>query len=221
MKKISFLLGILALLTLITQSCNNGETYADKLEKEKDYISDYLHVSGIQVISESSFNPHNPMGENEYVLFSSDGIYMHIDDLGTGPTFYEQLDSMNAQQSGVRLVILTRFLEYSLQYMDTTLTNFYYNASPEQFYYAKNTTNYTGNAANSTYGKFFYDSSTTSSDYSMMKYYGSSVPGGWLKPLQYVGDGGRVKVIVPSKMGTDNAQSNVLPYYYELRFQLY
>lgn len=221
MKRICFFIGIVALLALFTQSCNNGETYADKLDKEKEYINDFINEKGIQVINESNFDPNVKMEENEYVLFQSDGIYMHIDSLGTGSTLYHQLDSLNSKQPGVRLVVLTRFLEYSLQYRDTMLTNLYYNASPEQFYYAKNSTSYMPNSSNSTYGKFFYDSSITSSEYSMINYYGTTVPGGWLKPLQYVGNGGRVKVIVPSKMGTSTAATNVLPYFYELRFQLY
>lgn len=221
MKRIPFFyISIVALLALFTQSCNNGETYADKLDKEKDYINDYINDQGIQVLSESGFDPTVKMTENQYVLFQSDGVYMHIDSLGTGSTIYNRLDSLTAKNGEARLVVLTRFLEYSLQYRDTMITNFYYNASPEQFYYAKSSTSYVG-SSNNTYGKFFDDSSITSSDYSMITYYGSSVPAGWLKPLQYVGDGGRVKVIVPSKMGTSTASTNVLPYYYELRFQLY
>ena len=219
MKRIIFFFGIILSLSLLIQSCDDTETYAEKLDKEKEYIQNFINSNGIQVISESNFDPRVKMAPNEYVLFSSDGVYMHIDSLGTEPTFYYILDSISKKQNDARLVILTRFLEYNIQVGDTSLTNFYTNSSPEQFYYAKSNTSSSSNS--NTYGKFFYDSSTTSSDYSMQKYYGTSVPGRWLKPLQYVGNGGRVKIIVPSKMGQSYAQTNVLPFFYELHFQRY
>ena len=52
--------------------------------------------------------------------------------------------------------------------------------------------------------------------------YGSSVPAGWLVALTYVRDGAHVKLIVPSKMGHQNAQRQVYPYYYDIqKFQIW
>lgn len=219
MKRLVFFLGILAALGTFMQSCDDTKTYAELLDDEKGYIKHFVSYNGISTISEANFDPKAKMADNEYVLFKGDGLYLHIDSVGIeGPTVYEILDSLSERQSGVRMVILTRFLEYSIQHMDTTITNFYANASPEQFYYVKSASSY---SSSKSYGSFFFDSSTTTSDYSMQTYYGTSVPGGWLKALEYVGDGGRVKIIVPSKTGHSSAMTNVLPFYYELHFQIY
>ncbi len=223
MKRITFLIGILATLAIFIQSCNNGKTYAEMKEEEKEYIQDFINDNNIQVINENNFDPSVKMADNQFVLFQSDGIYLHIDSLGTGKPFYSILDSISKKQSGVRLVVLARFLEYSLMAKDTLLTNFYSNDSPEQFYYAKSTSSsyYSSASTSTTFGRFFVDANITTTIHSMQTYYGTSVPGGWLKPLQYVGDGGRVKVIVPSEVGTSTAQTNVRPYYYELQYKLY
>ena len=63
----------------------------------------------------------------------------------------------------------------------------------------------------------------------MLSTYGSTVPEGWLVPLEYIKVGrltkpedelARVKLIVPHSQGTtNNAKSNVLPYYYDITFQ--
>lgn len=208
---------------LLLQSCDDTKTYADMLDDEKDYIQDFIAKRGYRVVGEKNFNPAEKMEENEYVLFSNDGVYLHIDSLGEGPTLYHLLDSLNKKATGASLVVMTRFLEYSLQYGDTIVTNFYTNNAPEQFYYriGSSSSYYSSSTSKSTYGRFFASSDQTETTSLMRTYYGSSVPAGWLKPLQYVGDGGRVKVIVPSKMGHSSAQTNVLPYYYEIHYKLY
>ena len=50
----------------------------------------------------------------------------------------------------------------------------------------------------------------------MLVYHGSSVPAGWLVALNYIRDGAHVKLIVPSKMGHQNAMQQVYPYYYDI-----
>jgi hypothetical protein len=53
-------------------------------------------------------------------------------------------------------------------------------------------------------------------------YQSQTVPQGWLIPFNYVRDGARVKLIVPSKMGHETAMSAVKAYYYDIhKFQLY
>ena len=208
---------------LLLTSCDNTKTYADMLEDEKEYIRDFVAERGLQIISESQFDPTQKMPDNTYVLFQADGVYMHIDSLGEGKTIYSILDSLSKKQSGVRMVITTRFLEYSLSLRDTVVTNFYTNGAPEQFYYAMsaNSSYYSGASTASTHGKFFASPEQTEVTALMRTYYGTSVPSGWLKPLQYVGNGGRVKILIPSKMGHSTAQTSVLPYYYELQYRVY
>jgi hypothetical protein len=53
-------------------------------------------------------------------------------------------------------------------------------------------------------------------------YSSQTVPQGWLIPFNYVRDGARVKLIVPSKMGHETAMSAVKAYYYDIhKFQLF
>ncbi len=52
----------------------------------------------------------------------------------------------------------------------------------------------------------------------MLIYHGSSVPAGWLVPLNYIRDMAHVKLIVPSKMGHQtDAMQYVYPYFYDIR----
>lgn len=48
----------------------------------------------------------------------------------------------------------------------------------------------------------------------------SNTRGAFLYPLKYVGNYGKVKLIVPHALGTSVDQSNVLPYYYEVEYIL-
>lgn len=56
----------------------------------------------------------------------------------------------------------------------------------------------------------------------MYSFYGPSVPAGWLVALAYIRDRAHVRLIVPSKMGHDNAMRYVYPYYYDIqKFQIW
>lgn len=223
MKKYLRFLLPLFLFPIFCASCDDTKTYAELLEEEKEYISEFIASRGYSIISENGFDPTRKMADNEFVLFSSSGLYMHIDSLGEGPTLYHILDSLTDRNSGYRMQITVRFLEYSLSLGDTVVTNFYTNASPEQFYYARGTSTSSYSLSNTyyTYGSFFSSDDQTETSTLMRTYYGTAVPGGWLVPLQYVGDGGRVKIIVPSDLGHTSAQANVLPYYYEIYYNRY
>jgi len=48
------------------------------------------------------------------------------------------------------------------------------------------------------------------------------VPAGWLVALKYVRDRAHVKLIVPSKMGQQQAMERVYPCYYDIhKFQIW
>ena len=54
------------------------------------------------------------------------------------------------------------------------------------------------------------------------QYYGSSaVPAGWLVPWDYIYDKSHIKLIVPSDMGSTTAMQSVVPYYYDIKYQIY
>jgi hypothetical protein len=94
MKKILF--GVMALVglclsTVSLQSCDDGETYAEMKDKEKNAIRRFLKdndlVGPISVISESKFYEQDSLTDttkNEFVLFADDGVYMQIVRKGEG-----------------------------------------------------------------------------------------------------------------------------------------
>ena len=151
------------LLPLCCASCDDTKTYADMLEEEEDMINSFISSRGLNILSENGFDPSRKMGEKDYVLFTADGVYLHIDSVGHGPTLYHVLDSLTKRNSGYRMQITVRFLEYSLSVGDTIVTNFYTNASPEQFYYAKGSSysGYSSSSSHYTYGSFFASADQT------------------------------------------------------------
>ncbi len=197
MKKLTLLLFSLLMVGFAFQSCTEStKTYAEMQADETKAIKAFIQKNNIKVISTETFLKDTVTAENEYVKFD-DGIYLHIDNKGGKKTKSND-------------IILTRFLEIDIASGDSTLSNYYDNTSVDQFRYTKNS--YT------TYGQFFAEQSQTAY---MLSAYGSAVPAGWLLPLQYVGDGAKVKVIVPSEKGHSTAQQYVTPYFYEIQYTIY
>lgn len=198
MKKLTLLLFSLLALGLAFQSCsNNTKTYAEKQADEENAIKDFIKTKNIKVISSDKFLKDTTTAENEYAFFSNEGIYLHVDKKGGA------LPKTND-------IILTRFLEINVATGDSTLSNYYDNTSIDQFRYTKSST--------SAYGQFFMEQSQKAY---MLTAYGSAVPAGWLLPLLYVGDGAKIKVIVPSAQGHTTAQQYVTPYFYEIEYKIY
>ncbi len=198
MKKLTLLLFSLLLVGFAFQSCtNSGRTYAELQADEEKAIKNFIGKNNIEVINTDKFKEQDSTTTtNQYVLLS-DGVYMHVDKKG---------GSLAKNND----VILTRFLEENVATGDSTLSNYYDNTSVDQFTYKKTTT--------SSYGVFTLEQSQKAY---MLSSYGSAVPEGWLIPLQYVGDGAKVKVIVPSGQGHSTAQQTVTPYFYEIEYKIY
>ncbi|KAA6352268.1 hypothetical protein EZS27_000450 [termite gut metagenome] len=202
MKKLTILLFASLFAGTIFYACDNTKTYSEMLDDEKDAIRAFVKENDIVTISQEDFEKDTVtvVEKNEYVLFSN-GVYMQIVDRGSG--------SMIKNRDRV----LVRFIEYDIMGKDTTLAsnvlNLYeeYNLYPDAFYYTVTST--------TSYGQFVSDPAGIG--FNMISYYGTSVPAGWLLPLQYVKDGARVKLIVPSKMGHTTAQEYVSPYFYDIR----
>ena len=209
MKKMNKLTKIFALCILAAcclASCSDSETYADKKNKERSAISQYISEHGIKVISEEKFNKDSTTNveNNEYVLFENTGVYMQIVRQGTGRKLLH----------GEAAELLIRFHEWnilgdSLQWSNINQT-YAYLADKMVVY--------------NSYGVF------TASFTSGMMYsrYGSYVPSGWLVPLTYIKIGrqssaedeiAHVKLIVPADQGTETATTYVYPCHYDLYIQ--
>ena len=198
-------------------ACSDGETYADMKEKERKAINRFIDdnelVGHINWISEATFYAQDSttdVSKNQFVRFEDDGIYMQIERRGEGKTMMEM--AKERSDSTISKVILCRFMEYDIENADTTYTNYYTPAIVDKMLckYSHRGRSYT---ASFTEGY-------------MNSYRGAMVPSGWLKPLDYVrltrqaGREAKVRIIVPHASGTSNAQNYVLPYYYEITYQL-
>lgn len=208
---------VVGISMLTSTSCNDGETYAEQKDKEKRYIGKFIadneFVGPIKVISEQQFYAQDTttnVEKNEFVLFNDDGIYMQIVQKGEGKSLIEMAKEM--PDSTVSKVLLCRFLEYDIESSDTTYQNLYTTSIVDKML-----------CKYSHYGRS-YNASFTEGH--MLSHYGVTVPEGWLKPLDYiripkdVAKIAKVRLIVPHSSGTTTASGYVLPYYYEISYQL-
>ena len=212
MKKYSILL-VLIMYICCLSSCNNEETYADQLSREKAAIEKYIKDHNIKVISEGQFFANDTttdVSKNEYVLLNASGVYMQIVNKGCGSKL----------KDGETATVLCRFNEYNLLTDSLILSNnvLYYSAIVDKM----SVTNTSG-----TYSASFDPNSSVM----YIAYHASnstSVPGGWLAAMPYIKIGrpksaeeqiARVNVIVPSAEGTATASANVTPCFYEITYQ--
>lgn len=215
MKRLLYILPSL-LLALWVASCDDDESYAEMKNKERKAINAFVKdndlVGPIKVISESTFLAQDTMTDvdaNEFVLFNEDGIYMQIVRKGVGRNTREM--AMEKADSTVNFRLLCRFMEYDIENADTTYSNLFTPSVVDklQVNYSVRSRSYT---ASFTEGY-------------MKSYYGSAVPEGWLKPLDYIrltrqtDSIAKVRLIVPHSSGTSNAANYVLPYYYEISYE--
>ena len=209
MKKFSILLMMVFGLAMSFQSCNNGKTYAEMKEDEREAIKRFIELNDIKVIDEDQFAEQDSLtnvAANEYVLFEETGVYMQVVERGNG----------DALEDG-RHEILVRYLEEQIVEDGTTdtlslntISNLY--AHPDEFILTKQdktlSASFTANGA-------MY--AAHSSAY---------VPSGWLLPLNYLRVGreiagrSKIKLILPHGQGTATASGQVFPCYYEITYQL-
>ena len=219
MKRLTYL--ILVLLTLVAYtSCEKYETYGDKKAKERSAISSYITKQNIRVITEAEFKAKGETTDttaNEYVKLDRTGVYMQIVRKGCGDKLEE----------GKSVTLLCRFLEYNIMEDSVLVTNsvpfYFYNSALGQYIDAslfvdKMSVTRTGTTITASFVSgmmLMYHSSS------------SSVPAGWLVPLNYINVGrpedendeiAKVRLIVPHSQGTADASSSVYPCFYEITY---
>lgn len=211
---------LLALMLGITffSSCNSEETYAEQKERERGYINNFINGNcninrrAIKVISETDFKAQGETtdtAKNEFVLFSSTGVYMQIVEKGTGQLFKKLEDGESAD-------VLCRYAEYNINgdSLQTTNDNSFQNSTLCEKMTVRNTSGTF--TASFIYGR-------------MANIYGTtSVPKGWLIPLTYINLGrlasdddrlARVRIIVPHDQGQSYASRSVYACYYDITYQ--
>jgi hypothetical protein len=196
-------------LGLFFQSCNNGKTYAEMKEEEREAIKRFIELNDIKVIDEDQFAEQDSttdVSANEYVLFEETGVYMQVVERGNGEPLGEG-----------RHEILVRYVEERIKQdgdSDTislnTLSNLY--AHPDEFVLTKQDKSYS--ATFTTLGAM-YNAHTS-----------AYVPSGWLMALNYLKVGreisgrSKIKLILPHSQGTSTATAEVFPCFYEITYQL-
>ncbi|WP_178794148.1 DUF4827 family protein [Bacteroidaceae bacterium] len=205
MKKLSILLASVFLLGLVFQACNNGKTYAEMKEEEREAIKRFIEKEDINVISLSQFQEQDSttnVDENQFVLFSDNGVYMQIIEEGNG----EKLEDG-------RYEVLARYIEKRIVEggtVDTLSGNWFY-PYPEEMQLTKSGKNF---SATFTSGQMYATYGTT------------YVPSGWLIPFNYIKVGreisgrSKIRLIVPHSEGQSDASASVYPCYYEITYQL-
>ena len=200
-------------------SCNNYETYSDLKEAERDAIDAFIAREGIQVISEDQFKAQGlttDTASNQYVHLSRTGVYMQIRRQGCGSQLEDQK----------RVNVLCRFMEKNIK-TDSVMIR---NDQLGTIYLSSLGTTVDVSQYVDKMNVYRNGTTITASFVSgmMYMYHGStSVPGGWLVPLNYVGIGrpandgdeiALVRLIVPHSQGTADASSSVYPCYYEITY---
>lgn len=205
MKKLSILFFSLVAFALFMQSCDDYKSYAEQLKEERNLIKRFISQHEIETISLDQFEAQDSLTiGNQYVEFNNDGVYLQVVHEAEGP---------DARFAETNDVILVRCLEVYLATNDTVVNSLNVSSAMDEFRYTKSSTQILGQFIGG----------------GMMQYaYGTSVPAGWLIPLNYIklsttngADRTKVKLIVSAKSGQADAIQNIYPCYYELTYQLY
>jgi hypothetical protein len=205
MKKLVICFFGIIIACIAFNACSGSVTYAELLEDEKEAINNFIFDNDIKVITQKEFQDAGcvtDVNKNEFVLTTS-GVYMQIIDKGS-----EVIGDTIRNND----MVIVRYAEYRLE-KDSAATLVMSNlgvgqiTNPDIFRYQKSSSSVSGIFKS---GMMYY------------VYSSQTVPQGWLIPFNYVRDGARVKLIVPSKMGHETAMSAVKAYYYDIhKFQLF
>jgi len=219
MKRFCFpIMLLIAILSLAC--CQDYETYGDMKAKERDAIERYITENNISVITETAFKAQGEttnLADNEYVRLDRTGVYMQIVRKGCGGKL----------EDNKQVNLLCRFSEYNI--LEDSLvvcnneTRYFYNSGIGSYIDASQyidvvSAKRTGTTITASFVSGMMLLAHSSS---------TSVPSGWLVPLNYINVGrpedaddeiAKVRLIVPHTQGTYDAQSGVYPCFYEITY---
>lgn len=183
MKKIHITLLFIVAAIVAFSACSSSETYADKLKKEKKAIKRFISDNGIETVNISYLQDRKEFADNQYYKDPT-GVYYRV--ISYGDQDFMASTERNTEVSlrhGPILDIANNSdtLDYGnlLQSTAIYLMTFRY-----------------GNA--NTYQQTTVSTSSTRDQY--LAYYFLSP--GIVLPLEYVGDGGSVSMLVPFTAGS-------------------
>lgn len=205
-------------------ACDDDDTYADRVKRERRQIAAFLREGvqvkssdsdtylldipgNIKVISENEFYANDSttnVEDNEYVLFKGSGVYMQIVRKGSGKKIL----------SGQSATVICRYTEFNIasDTIQSTNQTLYYAAMPDIMNCANNLGLFTA---------------SFTSGVMRQRYSSSAVPEGWLIPLNFINLGrqdssadgsAKVRIIVPSSRGHAEASYYTYPCFYEITY---
>lgn len=187
MKKIIGVIFAFMGFAILFSACG-GETYADKLKKEKKAINRFIDDNGIRVLYE--YPSDNVFAENEYYKDASTGIYFRVINPGNDdkPSKQRKTDVYLRYENIINMLTGDTLALNNQQGIYMT------------FQYGVSST---------------YSVSSTSSVYASQMYYFLSQA--CVIPLDYgLGNNAEVSLIVPFASGSTYQQSSYVPLYYQV-----
>lgn len=202
MKKIKVLLMTMMVcvgaMTII--SCDNSKTYAEKLADEKDAIKFFVNEQGIKAITidedaEAEYYKQRSFKKEEnkhfelgqwYKVKHKNDMYFQILDYGNKNEMFGKPDGYTINNNDI---IIRYDSCYNLKTYNDLSSDFSSNWNYNLYYWNINPWVY---GSVSTYGV------------------------GLDFIIPFIGDKGKVRLIIPSKSGMTADQSNVIPYYYHI-----
>ena len=193
MKKLGILFASVFLLGLVFQSCNNGKTYAEMKEEEREAIKRFIEREDINVISFEQFQEQDSttnVDENQFVLFSETGVYMQIVEEGNGERLKDG-----------RYEILVRYVEE--QITSDGIDSLSWNTDYGKSFSAT----FTSGIMYTVWGTPYVPS-------------GWLIPFNYIKVGREISGRSKIRLIVPHSEGQSDASASVYPCYYEITYQL-
>ena len=104
MKKLIGCLLAICSLAIMFSSCDDTESYADKLKKEKKYIKNFIAENDIEIID--TYPTNGDFEDNQFFYDKTAGIYIQVVDTGNGVRAKGSgtLSMVNVRYSGARML---------------------------------------------------------------------------------------------------------------------
>ena len=201
---------LMPLLAMLFVACDDGVSYSEMKDRERDAINDFIMSEGISVISKSEFIKQDSItniDNNEYVLL--DNVYVQfVKNPNPRRSEYGNVAAKKIAD-GTSMNLLIKYTEYAIMDEETFSSN-HDKAAPDEMTVVNDGGNYSASFASGV----------------MHDTYGTTaVPTGWLVAMPYLyftrsqANLAEINIIVPHTEGTSMAATYVYPCFYNIKFQ--
>lgn len=201
---------LMPLLAMLFVACDDGVSYSEMKDRERDAINDFIMSEGISVISKSEFIEQDSItniDNNEYVLL--DNVYVQfVKNPNPRRSEYGNVAAKKIAD-GTSMNLLIKYTEYAIMDEETFSSN-HDKAAPDEMTVVNDGGNYSASFASGV----------------MHDTYGTTaVPTGWLVAMPYLyftrsqANLAEINIIVPHTEGTSMAATYVYPCFYNIKFQ--